>query len=126
MQSKHTKDRMGQEKHFGLPFDAKTRIHWPINRQWSQFICLNDMQFLSLDGNLEATIRFLLTVWYWVLDKLSLALKMTKNKFFYIIFGAVFKVCWTTIFVNPYKYIIFSDKQHGSLPLSHKHYTRNV
>lgn len=35
----------------------------------------------SVDRNLEATVRFLLTILYWVLDKLSLALKMTKNKF---------------------------------------------
>jgi hypothetical protein len=79
------------------------------------------LHFLSLDGNLEAIIRFLLTVWHWVLDKLSLALKMTKNKFCYEIFGAALKVCDTVIFLNAYKYIIFSGKQHGSLPLSHKH-----
>jgi len=35
----------------------------------------------SMDRKLEATVRFLLTVLHWVLDKLSLALKMTKNSF---------------------------------------------
>jgi hypothetical protein len=36
---------------------------------------------IFLDRSLEATVKFLLIILHWILDKLSLALKMTKNKF---------------------------------------------
>jgi hypothetical protein len=89
------------------------------NKQWSLFIYMNGTQFALLlwtenwnqlsDFCWPSCIGFLIScLWHW--------------KWLRIVFGAL-KVCWTIIFVNPYKYGTSSHKVRGSLLLSHKHYS---